>query len=692
MDAQAFRQTLTTFADSPADIDLGRGTLTVQIRDDMIEAKVFKREGSLFVQENDVEMPAAKWLVLRVARLPLLADRILSYLPGEPHFVTPSGDLLDQLDEAPLDEQTHVKDASESTLNVLGRRPGFTASVLYLTSDAGEGKTTLITHMARVQAQLYKDKKQDWLLVPVSLGGRTFMRFDDVVIGALVNRLRFPFLYYEAFVELVKLGVVVPAFDGFEEMFVEGSAGDAISALGNLVQSMQSSGSVLIAARKAYFEYKNLQSQTRLFDSLGGQSVSFARMALCRWDKAKFLQYAQVREITNGEQIYQEVSEKLGPTHPLLTRAVLVKRLLDEATQAADRTRLLANIETHPTDFFRQFVGTIITREARDKWIEKGEVAKPLISENDHYELLALIALEMWTSSAESLRPDMFDLVAEMFADSKRKDKVATYQIIERVKQHALIVKTDGNKFSFDHQEFYHYFLGEALGLLLVGGDKTKITHTFQQGALPSLATEAAARNVKRSGKSIAEVVQTVNEICATEPRASFAKDNLGGIVVRLLDSNNTPGLIVKRGTFPPQSLVDRTLTGVEFQDSYFQSTGLGQAKIVRSTFTRCEFESLEFDQGTHIEQTVLGDCNCRSAIPPNSDTAVFAPPQVHQVLAQSRFHFSFGSGPSPTCCRTCRREYGYSRAIASGCHAIHWGEREHIAPATWSAGITVFP
>lgn len=645
MDAQAFRNALTTFADSPADIDLGRGTLTVQIRDDLIEAKVYKREGSLFVQENEVEMPATQWLVQRVARLPLLAGRILSYLPGEPNFVTPSGDLLDQLDEAPLDEQTHVQDASESTLNVLGRRPGFTASVLYLTSDAGEGKTTLITHLARVQAQLYKEKKQDWLLVPVSLGGRTFMRFDDVVIGALVNRLRFPFLYYEAFVELVKLGVVVPAFDGFEEMFVEGSAGDAISALGNLVQAMQSSGSVLIAARKAYFEYKNLHSQTRLFDSLGGQSVSFARMALCRWDKSKFLQYAQIRDIRNGEQIYQEVSDKLGASHPLLTRAVLVKRLLDVATQADDRTRLLAEIETHPTDFFRQFVGTIISREAREKWIEKGEVAKPLISESDHYELLALIALEMWTSSVESLRPDMFDLVAEMFADSKRKDKVATYQIIERVKQHALIIQAEGNKFSFDHQEFYHFFLGEALGRLLVVGDKPTITHAFQQGTLPALATEAAAKHVKRAGKSVAEVVQIVNEICATEPRASFAKDNLGGIVIRLLDYDTNSGLAVKRGTFPPQSLAGRTLMDVEFQDSYFQSTAMGQAKLVRLRFTRCEFESLEFGQGTHIEETVLDDCDCRSAIPPNSDTAVFAPPQVRQVLAQAGF--TFASAPT---------------------------------------------
>ena len=101
------------------------------------------------------------------------------------------------------------------------------------------------------------------------------MRFDDVIIGALVNRLRFPMLYYEAFIELVKMGAVVPALDGFEEMFVEGSAGDAISALGNLVNTLQSSGTVLIAARKAYFEYRSLRGNTAL--RFSRQSISGIR-------------------------------------------------------------------------------------------------------------------------------------------------------------------------------------------------------------------------------------------------------------------------------------------------------------------------------------------------------------------------------------------------------------------------------
>jgi hypothetical protein len=629
MEIDTLRRVLTAFADSPADVDLRRGTILVQIRDDLIEAQVVSRHGSLYVRELGVEMHAPQWVIQRIAKLPVLAERILSFVASEPHFVTPSGKLLDQLDESPLDEEENLADAADRTLQILGRRPAGTASVLYLTSDAGEGKTTLISQLARSQAQLYKDKKGDWLLVPVSLGGRTFMRFDDVIIGALVNRLRFPFFYYEAFIELVRLGVVVPAFDGFEEMFVEGSAGDAVSALGNLMNTLQSSGTVLIAARKAYFEYKNLHSQTRLFDSFRGQSVSFARLALLRWNKTQFLLYAAKRGVTNAEDIYQDVADKLKDDHPLLTRAVLIKRLLDVASETADRRQLLSNIESNPNDYFRQFIGTIIGREAKEKWIDKvGMPAQPLISEADHYELLSMIALEMWTNGTEALRGDVLGCVAEMFADSKKKDKEITRQVVERVKQHALLVEAEGNRIAFDHQEFFYFFLGESVGRLLVEGNKVDVGHCFRQGVLSALSIEAAAKFVRREKNDIPGIVAMVNELCIGEPRASFIKDNLGGILIRLMDYNNASGVTVAHGSFPPESLLGRHL----------QRTSLAQAKLTKVRFVRCEFESLELRQGLQIDQCVLEACTCNSVVPLTSETAVFGPRQVIQALTQAGF------------------------------------------------------
>jgi len=639
MDVQTFRSTLTAFADSPAEVDLSRGRLLVQVRDELLEATLTNRSGALFVVEADNEYLAEQWLIKRIARLPLLADRILAHTTPERYFVTPSGLLLDQLDESPLDEEHRVEDAGKTVLQILSRRAAGVASVIYLTSDAGEGKTTLISHLARTQAELYRAKERDWLLVPVSLGGRTFLRFDDVIVGALVNRFRFPMLYYEAFIELVKMGAVVPAFDGFEEMFVEGAAGDAISALGTLVNTLKSSGTLLIAARKAYFEYKSLQAQTRLFDSLGNQSVCFARLALERWKHSQFIEYAQKRDVPNAQEIYDDVASKLGEDHPLLTRAVLVSRLLDVATEVGGRTDLLRRIESDPNDYFRQFVGAIISREAREKWLDKkGELAQPLISEAEHYELLSSVALEMWSNATESLRGDVLGFVAEVFADSKRKDKVVSYQIIERLKQHALLVQAEGNQFAFDHQEFYYFFLGEALGAMFVASDKPGIRHAFRHAMLPALSVDVAVRYAIRNGVSAEAVVEIVNEICAGEPRTSFVSENLGGIVSRLLDYAKSGHVIVRHASFPPQSLIGRRYRDVEFEDCYFQNTSLAGTALARCRFNRCEFEGLALASDTVLDDVVLHDSNCRSVTPRNSETAVFDPRQVMLILEQAGF------------------------------------------------------
>jgi len=194
-----FYKIITTFADNTSDIDLSKGTLTIQIRDEIIQASITQRGGDLLVNEENQLTPAATWIINRIARIPLLADRIISYISPPEYFVTPSASFLDQPDFSESNNSQNQNDASACALKVLGRRPAGTTSVLYLTSDAGEGKTTIINHLAYKQALDYKAKQTDWLLLPIPLGGRTFLRFDDVVIAAIVNRLRFQFFIMKLF-------------------------------------------------------------------------------------------------------------------------------------------------------------------------------------------------------------------------------------------------------------------------------------------------------------------------------------------------------------------------------------------------------------------------------------------------------------------------------------------------------------
>lgn len=233
METNEFKRILTAFADVPSDVDVRLGKVVAQIRDEVLDVDIAystTADQQLLVIENEQQYPARVWLLNRVARLPQLADRLIASTALTPEmaarspFVTPSGSISSDLSATGDSfEDVQITNAVEALLEKANSPlPGATA-VLYVTSDAGEGKTTVIGHAARLQAQRFKEKKVGSLVVPIPLSGRTFLNFDDAVIAALVNKLRFNYLYFDAFIELVRMGAVVPAFDGYEEMLVEGS-------------------------------------------------------------------------------------------------------------------------------------------------------------------------------------------------------------------------------------------------------------------------------------------------------------------------------------------------------------------------------------------------------------------------------------------------------------------------------------
>ena len=640
MNPNDFEQILTAFADTPANVDIDRGSLLIEVRDEIIGANLIQRHGELYVEESGSISPAAAWLVNRVARLPVLADRILSQIEDVAHFINPNGRLLDRIERSPDEQETEIIGVKEHILDLLGERPAQTSTGLYITSDAGEGKTTLIHHLARHQAHLYKHKETDWLIVPVSLGGRTFLRFDDVIIGALVNSLRFPFLYYEAFVRLVRMGVIVPALDGFEEMFVEGQAGDAISALGNLMDMLNGEGTVLIAARKAYFEYKSLQVQAPLFESIRGQSAEFARLHLDRWSRRQFVDYAAMRGVDSAHELFDQAARKLGANHPLLTRAVLVRRFVDMAIDGTGSQQLVTAIHNDSENYFYQFVQSIVEREAHDKWVDKsGDPARPLLSVDQHRELLGELALEMWVSESSWLKSDVVESVAAMYAESQHMHGSTTAQIIERVKQHALIVETDDRQFTyrFDHEEFYYFFLGEVLARMIRDRDLADMRRVCRISKFSDLAIDTAIGFAIRSESNFANLIDVLNVICESEPHASFVRENAAGLLVRTFDrACSTERMVVKGMSFPVDALKDRSVSNVEFVDCYFQRTELSPLKLKDCLFDHCQFAQIELDEKRKFRSCEFRDCDCYSVLTFSSESAMYAPTTIEYTLRKA--------------------------------------------------------
>ena len=608
MNIQDFTRIVTSFADRPTDLELRKGELITEIRGELIQAKIIFKNNVLFVQEGGNEESAVLWIRNRIANLPQLADRILDYIPSDQSFVTPSGRLLDDLEYDPSEQEQTIPDTTEKLVEILGRRIPGTSNIVYLTSDAGEGKTTMINQLALKQARYFKEKKSDWLLLPIPLGGRPFLRFDDIVIASIVNNLRFRYFYYDAFLELVRLGFLVPAFDGFEEMFMQSSTGEALSATGGLINKLESSGSILIAARKAYFDYKSFNSQAKLFDSINS-SVSFAKMAIDRWDKSHFNQYTIKKGIFDSEEIYSIISQRLGSeSHPILTRPVLVKQLIEVFKDIDSLNNFVSKLES-VNSYFPEFVDAIIEREANLKWIDtSGEPFKPILTIEQHYELLSLLAEEMWINSSELMRDSVLDLIAELFSEQNKFNVQTTRQIKERIKQHALIVREDSS-YRFDHEEFFEFFLGVCIADNLMYNKANVVKTILRKAPLPLQTSDSTISRVKKGPNDYSDIKSTFDIILKGEGQFSYVKENVGKLLIRLL-SNLENGIVsVESYEFPINSFLTIDIMNVEFTECHFQTTLLQNSKISNCHFKNCRFDRLEVGESTKFHNVTLEDC-----------------------------------------------------------------------------------
>jgi hypothetical protein len=648
MEVNEFRRVLSAFADEPADVEVRQGRIIAQVRDELFDVGITysaDAERQLLIVENDTKYPARSWLINRVARLPQLADRIISATASGPSavsnfpFVRPSGLLSPDLSAGTEDKDIEVDDAVEHILaKVDGAIPGAT-SVMYITSDAGEGKTTIINKAARLQADRFREKKAMTLLVPIPLSGRTFLTFDDAVIAALVNKLRFNYFYFDAFIELVRMGVIVPAFDGYEEMLVEGSKGEAVSALGNLVQDLESSGTVLIAARKAFFEYISFKTQARLLDAIGDRSASFSRLALQRWNKDKFCEYGTLRGWRDPASIYKVVAERFAPDHPLLTRAVLVRRLFDVASEVADSSELGELLGTNPQDYLYAFVDAIVQREASEKWLSRvsGDLMEPLLSVEEHHRLLSLIAQEMWQSSVTSLRYDVLDAIVDIFAEEKRKPAAAIRQIRERIRQHSLLAvdSTRGQAIAFDHEDFQNFYVGELLGLLVAAASRSEVQALLGITTLPRIAVEQAVQHLMRSSKNFSEALALVSTINGTEVGFSFCKENCGTLAIRFVEllSSSSESLAMHGFLLPAGALVGRVLARISFQNCHFQPTSLDLTGVEKVEFIDCTFERVEIRGDTACAAYRFERCEIDSLLLLDQDSQLFDPESISAAL-----------------------------------------------------------
>lgn len=614
MHFEKFERIVTTFADEDSDFAVdGDGTLLLGIRGMEVVAQIkYNPNGGVTVEHEGVEWSAEKWIYSYLAKLDRLADRIISSVDPPPHYVSPSGKLLN------LDNQINQKytDSRKELISRLGQYPVDMTLIYFLTSDAGEGKTSLIEKISVDQAQAFKKKQAQTLILPIPLGGRPFLRFDDAVIASLSNRFRFPFLYYDSFLELVKMGAIIPAFDGYEEMLSQSESGEAISAIGDLVEQLSSSGTLLVAARKAYFD-SSLSSQSKLLDSIrSDQNVEIRRFALDRWSRKVFLTYAKKREVTKPEDLYDKVVDRLqNREHPVLTRAVLVRRLVDVAIEENNLDQFLQRLGQSPTDYFFDFVEGIVEREVV-KWVDtSGTDKSPLLNRDEHHELLSRLAFEMWITRVDTLGFDIVGLVVQFFCEEKNKTPTISRQVNDRIDSHALmrLDHSTGSlkRMRFDHEDFQAFYLGQALARALDFGDGMNARLILDTGQLSMPVIQEVARYLtdsETSATSPDKLFDDLDQLVRGKQHASYVRENCGALMLELAERTNKNHSITGV-SLPASALEQRELKNLTISESFFNSTSLSGSRITNCTFKKCRFVELALNEDQNLDGTIFDTC-----------------------------------------------------------------------------------
>ena len=610
---------------------------------EVVSAKVtLDDEGSVqnVVDETGTKFVPLIWIAERLGRLSSLARAIQSTLNSGSPFVSPDGEyeLNWSIEDFTNQGNAPVCDVLEK---VCRTKNHWETHVLYLISNAGEGKTTILERVASLQAKDYIPG-QGRVVVPISLSGKPFIRFEDLVIGTLANRYKFSSYFFPSFIAMVKLGLIIPAFDGFEEMFVESPSGEAISSMAEFIKELKGSGTILVAARSAYFEHQNLTTQGRFYDAVSSSPVVFSKIRIEKWRKTDFISYGLARALTEleADRLYNSISASFGENHPVLTRAVFVRKIFDSFEDSGSINDFLQIAFTSYNEFYKNFLNTIIEREA-SKWLLKSRsTATPVLTVHQHRLLLSLIAREMWTSRSELLRDDVIAMITDLFIEAENLSAEQASQVRKRITDHAVLKMTDGNKnyFEFDHQDFYQYFLGYSMLNSISEGKYDDIIDLGRKGRWAKTTLDSCIFGVVESGnrKSQLELLERLK----VEQKASHARENVA-LLVLMINNSFCESIIIDNVAFDTEPFDAIKLCNTEFRDciiSSLRTSNLG----VNVVFTNCKILEIELDGGSvGIGARLVGDTEISSLHDHDDDTVDYAPASILAKLT-SKLGFSF--------------------------------------------------
>jgi hypothetical protein len=521
---------LAPFADTSADGPRIRWTVTPK-GEAKAEWTAQGRDMSATFTESPTGLPTVKFGRRKLSYLAFLADanvgglhrlaeRVADYHKAF-RYVETLATFTGADDET---KPANAEPAVELLLREIDSLDSDFTNVLFLTGEAGSGKTCSLRHLTIDRAQQYLSGEASSLFIYVNAQGRALATFDQA-LSVELDDLRSQ-LTYDMIAPLVRNGLLIPIVDGFDEL-LGASYDDSFSSLSRFLGTLQGRGRLIACARSTYYEQEFLNRMTK--ESRPDLSWQVRRVQMLDWDSSLRRKLADIEAAARGraddaELIARQVERAFesDELHSIAGKPFFVAKVIQLFLEGGKLNSAQS--------IFEALVDAYVEREVSEKLLDNNQ--RPLLSAPELRRILIELSSEMWLIETRQLQPDMVrDIVALVLGDAKRKGQVQDYLHMRGPMLGFLTSSLGGKRVEFEHELMFAYFLAHVFVQSLKTG--AQLPWLLARGVLPPRVSDVAAQYIADDQR--ARTAETLCEAAKSlETREDQGRANAGAFVMAL--------------------------------------------------------------------------------------------------------------------------------------------------------------
>jgi hypothetical protein len=615
---------LSAFADDPDDVLVdSNGQFLVTCRGDVLGGRVYddvETGASVVRLDSGDTLPYRQFILRTLGRLDVLAAKLAARGSAIPEFVDGPASLQSV-------EAGSIDGRSVALLEAqLRGAPSFITRVLFLTAEGGLGKTALLRHCQATHAEDFMGGRTGVLVWHVDLQGRQLVRLEEALMADLAA-LRVSGLWMPALLRLMRTRALVVAVDGFDELAAEQGAEDALGALAALVRQLDGAGTIIAASRRTFFDTEDYLRRAHLLRRRVAESCEFNELSLRPWRQPQAIEFLEKYRWEDtgfsepGATYLEAVAALNGDGgHPVRSRPFLLSYL----------ARALLRYDVRPGDFLggeggahesvSSVVKEFVTREV-GKWTSR-EAGTPYLTYEQHMELLAQVAEEMYRAQRDRLSVDALLTIAGILFDQWDIEPTQRPQIAEMLRAHVLLnvpPNGDAGSRAFDHPEFRDFFVAYSLRRrvddLMQGHVPKTLASLLSVAQLTDSTAKYVSLMVDRSNNDrLRRMARLLTDLVNAELRPTYLNFNAATLIFNLVDGIgfrpplDLDGQLVVSGAVMEGSewsgirlrnatAVNPSLVAVDWHDVQFENVVLGELTLdVHSRFTDVVFLGCQTD------------------------------------------------------------------------------------------------